>query len=66
MISIITCTFGNRRKLLERSVNSVFKQTYKDWELIISDDASTDDTESYVTSLKDKRVKYHKRKNRGY
>ena len=62
MISIITCTFGNRRKLLERSVNSVFKQTYKDWELIISDDASTDDTESYVTSLKDKRVKYHKRK----
>jgi glycosyltransferase involved in cell wall biosynthesis len=44
-ISVIIPTF-NRKHLLERAVDSVIRQTYKDFELIIVDDASEDGTET--------------------
>lgn len=49
-ISIIISTF-NRSKLLPRAIKSVFKQYFKDWELIVVDDASTDRTEKVVNKL---------------
>jgi glycosyltransferase involved in cell wall biosynthesis len=41
----------NRRKLLERAVESVREQTYPDWELLIVDDGSTDGTAEYAAEL---------------
>ena len=49
-VSIIIPTY-NRVKMLEKSIESVFAQSYKDWELIIIDDASTDETEERMKQL---------------
>jgi glycosyltransferase involved in cell wall biosynthesis len=48
----------NRAVLLERGIKSVFAQTFSDWELILIDDASTDDTPNVVKQYvaMDKRV----------
>lgn len=48
----------NRRKLLTASLQSVLDQSFQDVEIIVSDNASTDDTGDYVRSLDDPRVKY--------
>jgi len=60
-VSVILPTY-NRSKTLERAINSVLKQTYSDLELIIVDDASTDNTEEIVKAFmnKDGRVIYIK------
>jgi glycosyltransferase involved in cell wall biosynthesis len=47
LISIIIPTF-NRVKIINRALNSVINQTYKNWELIIIDDNSIDNTEITV------------------
>ena len=57
MISVITSTY-NRSKSLLKAIKSVQKQTFEDWELIIVDDFSQDDTEQVVKSIKDDRIKY--------
>jgi glycosyltransferase involved in cell wall biosynthesis len=65
MISIITPTY-NREVLLQRTVASILAQTYTDWELIIVDDGSTDNTEQVVQQyLSDSRIKYVKKQNTG-
>ena len=57
-ISVIISTY-NRRPLLAEAVESVLAQSHADLELIIVDDGSTDDTDTYLQSvrLKDARVK---------
>lgn len=40
------------------SINSVLQQTYSNWELIIVDDASEDNTEELVSSIKDDRIQF--------
>ena len=45
---------------------SVIAQTYENWELLIVDDCSTDDTDDVVASFKDARIRYfHNEKNSG-
>jgi len=59
-ISIIVPTF-NDADFISQMIESVKKQDYANWELIISDDASTDSTEQIVSFyLSDKRIKYIK------
>ncbi|CAI1666685.1 Chondroitin polymerase [Serratia proteamaculans] len=52
----------NRSEMLKRAVFSVLNQTYKNVEIIICDDGSSDDTEEVVTSLREKNanIKYLK------
>ena len=47
----------NRAALLPRAVDSVLAQTYADFELLIVDDASTDDTPAVIAALADPRVR---------
>lgn len=61
LVSIITPTY-NCGKFINETIKSVLNQTYKNWEMIIVDDCSTDDTEKVVLKFDDERVKYHKLK----
>lgn len=61
-VSVCIPTF-NRAYILEKVIQSVLSQTYKDFELFISDDASSDDTEEVVKSFNDSRIRYHINKN---
>lgn len=64
-VSIVIPTY-NRSRLLARAVKSVLNQIYQDFELIIVDDASTDNTEEVVNSFNDKRIRYLRHeKNKG-
>ncbi len=56
-VSICIPTY-NRCDYLQYSVNSVLAQTYTDFELIICDDGSTDDTPDVVNSWNDPRIRY--------
>lgn len=60
-ISCIVSTY-NRSKSLEKTIKSVLRQTLEDFELIVVDDCSTDNTEKLVKSFKDERVKYMRTK----
>jgi len=62
--SVIIPTY-NRCNLLKRAINSVLTQTYKNFEIIIIDNYSTDKTYEAVKDLKKKNIKYKKIKNRG-
>lgn len=65
LISIIMPTY-NCAKFIKETIQSVINQTYENWELVIVDDCSNDNTEEIVASFNDKRIKYHKlEKNSG-
>ena len=48
-ISVIIPTF-NRAQFLKKSIDSVINQTYKNFEIIIIDDGSTDGTKNIINS----------------
>jgi len=56
-ISIIIPTY-NRADLIKETLNSIFNQTYSNWEAIIVDDASEDNTEELVKAIGDSRIHY--------
>lgn len=58
LVSIITPTY-NCSTFIEKTIESVLSQSYKNWELIIVDDCSTDDTRYVVERYKDSRIRYH-------
>lgn len=55
--SIIIPTY-NRAGFISKAIESVLVQTYTDWELIIVDDGSTDNTKDVVSRYKDDRIRY--------
>lgn len=57
--SIIIPTY-NRAKFIAKAIESVIKQTYENWELIVIDDASTDNTKDLVSSFNDNRIRYER------
>jgi glycosyltransferase involved in cell wall biosynthesis len=59
LISVYVPTYNRAELLMERAISSVLKQTYKNFEFIIIGDHCTDNTESYVRSISDKRVSFY-------
>ena len=64
LISIILPTF-NHAKFLKKAIESVISQSYINWELIIIDNNSTDETFDIVNSYSDLRIRYSKIQNNG-
>lgn len=53
----VTLPTWNRLPLLRKAIDSVLAQTYRDFELIIADDGSTDGTRDYLEAIGDPRVR---------
>ena len=65
LVSIITPSYNTARFIAE-TINCVLAQTYPNWEMIIVDDCSTDNTDAVVGSFADPRIRYLKNeKNSG-
>jgi len=64
MVSVIVLTW-EREALLRETVESVLGQTYRDLELLVIDNESTDGTETYVRGIADDRVRYFRHANGG-
>jgi len=62
-VSVIIPTY-NRETFIQKALESVFAQTYQDFEIIVMDDGSTDATRDIVSGL-DKRVRYFYQENKG-
>lgn len=56
LVSIIMPSY-NTAKYIEESVNSVLAQTYTNWELLIVDDCSTDNTMELLSNIHDSRIR---------
>ncbi len=63
-VSIIIPTY-NRAHLVKRAIYSVLNQTFKNFELIVVDDGSQDNTKEVLESIDDLRVKIIFQENRG-
>jgi glycosyltransferase involved in cell wall biosynthesis len=62
LVSIIIPTY-NRAHLIDKTLDSVIAQTFVNWECIIVDDGSTDNTEGVIKAYvkKDSRFQFHNR-----
>lgn len=57
----------NKSSLLKETIKSILRQSFKDYEIVVCDDCSTDNTEDVIKSFNDKRIKYYKNEiNLGY
>jgi len=64
VISVIMCNYNYGRYIAE-AISSVLTQTYVDFELIVVDDGSTDDSREIISSFQDHRIKVLFQKNGG-
>ncbi len=55
----------NCGKYIKSAINSILNQTYREFEFIIIDDGSTDNTEEIISSFKDSRIIYKRQENKG-
>lgn len=61
LVSIIMPTY-NCGRFIRESIDSVLAQSYTNWELLIMDDGSTDETPALVSAYKDARIRYTRNK----
>ncbi len=64
LVSVIIPTY-NRSRFLKEAIQSVLNQSYNNFEIIVIDDGSDDDTEELVKQFNDSRIKYLKREHTG-
>ncbi len=66
LVSVLMPVF-NAQRYVEAAVSSIINQSYTNWELIILNDGSTDDTSSIINQFSDPRIKVmHQSENSGY
>lgn len=58
LLSIVVPTYNRSGVFFLESISSILNQSHKDFEVIIVDDGSTDDTKSFISSFHDKRIIY--------
>jgi len=58
LISVLISTF-NSEKWIDRSLQSILNQTYKELQIVIIDDGSTDDTIDRINKIKDSRIELY-------
>lgn len=63
-ISVVMSCYNSER-FLRQSIDSILAQTFTDFEFIIWNDGSTDNTESIIRSYSDSRIRYFKADNQG-
>jgi glycosyltransferase involved in cell wall biosynthesis len=63
-VSVVIPTF-NRAHVVEEAIRSVLGQTLADWELVVIDDGSRDETPDRVAAIRDRRVRYVRQDNAG-
>lgn len=64
MISVLIPLY-NKSKSIVTTISSVLSQTYKDFEILVVDDGSTDGSGEIIQSIKDDRIRYFRKKNGG-
>ena len=64
LVSVIIPTY-NHDKFIGRAIESLINQDYNDWEAIIVDNFSSDNTEYIINNYTDSRIKYYKFRNDG-
>jgi glycosyltransferase involved in cell wall biosynthesis len=55
----------NKENFIENTLKSVFAQTFEDYEIILINDGSTDNSETIVLKYQDKRIRYFSKENQG-
>lgn len=58
-ITVVIPTY-NKAEYIEQTIESVFRQTYTDWEIVIVDDCSKDNTEKIVRKYLSEKIRYFK------
>ncbi|WP_422361701.1 glycosyltransferase family 2 protein [Reichenbachiella sp.] len=64
LVSIILPVF-NGAQFLNNSIQSVMKQDHTNWELLVINDGSTDDSKQIIGQYQDSRIKYFEQVNKG-
>lgn len=64
MVTVLMPTY-NCALYISDAIRSILNQTYKEFEFLIIDDGSTDNTEQIISDFKDNRIKYFKKENTG-
>lgn len=64
LVSVIIPSY-NREKLILKAINSVLSQTFRDFEILVIDDASTDNTEQVIKDLPNDKIHYYKLNRNG-
>lgn len=63
-VSIIMAAY-NAEKFIQLAINSVLSQSFQNWELLVVNDGSTDNSKDIILSFQDTRIKYFEQENRG-